>query len=107
MGQPEVEVTDVVAAENVTERELLEIVSAVEKESQHPLARAVVRRGERENVQPAKADSLESITGRGLRARVGNQVVEIGNARLFEDTGAQLFPNGEMLLANSIRKGVA
>lgn len=90
MGQPEV--TDIVTAEKVAERELLEIATAVERESQHPLARAVVRRGERENVQPAKAESLESITGRGVRARVANQVVEIGNVRLFEETGAQLPP---------------
>ena len=47
MGQPEV--TDVITAENVNERELLEIASAVEKESQHPLARAVVRRGEKDS----------------------------------------------------------
>ncbi len=90
MGQPEV--TNVVTAENVNERELLEIASAVEKESQHPLARAVVRRGEKDNVQAAKAESLESITGRGVRARVNNQVVEIGNARLFEEAGAPLPP---------------
>ena len=90
MGQPEV--TDVITAENVNERELLEIASAVEKESQHPLARAVVRRGEKDNVQAAKAESLESITGRGVRARVDNQVVEIGNVGLFEDAGAPLPP---------------
>lgn len=97
MGQPEV--MDVVTAEGVAARELLEISAAVEQESQHPLARAVVRRAEREKVQPAKAASLEGVTGRGVRARVGNELVEIGNLRLFEEAGAALPPQ----LAEAVR----
>jgi Zn2+/Cd2+-exporting ATPase len=103
MGQPEV--TDVITTENVNERELLEIASAVEKESQHPLARAVVRRGEKDNVQAAKAESLESITGRGVRARVDNQVVEIGNVRLFEEAGAPLPPKLQEAVAKLQSQG--
>lgn len=103
MGQPEV--TDVITTEKVNERELLEIASAVEKESQHPLARAVVRRGEKDNVQAAKAESLESITGRGVRARVNNQAVEIGNVRLFEEAGAPLPPKLQEAVAKLQSQG--
>jgi Zn2+/Cd2+-exporting ATPase len=97
IGRPEV--TDMVASEGIPERELIEIASSVEQESQHPLARAVIRRAERDGVQPAKADSLESVTGRGVRARVGNQLAEIGNARLFEQNGMNLTPQ----LAETVR----
>jgi Cd2+/Zn2+-exporting ATPase len=103
MGQPEV--TDAIAAEGVAEQNLLEVAAAVERESQHPLARAVVRRAERDNMQTLKADSIESITGRGVRARVDNQTVEIGNARLFEENKAALPPELAKAVADLQSKG--
>ena len=88
IGQPEV--TDVVPSAAGGEAELLQVSAAVERQSQHPLAQAVVRRAEREGVSNVEATPLESVTGRGVRARVNGQPVEIGNARLFEENGHRL-----------------
>ncbi len=82
LGKPEV--TDVVPAEGVEERELLRVAAAVERRSQHPLAQAVVRRAEADKIDLPAASDLESITARGVRSSVDGQAVEIGSLRLWE-----------------------
>lgn len=84
-GRPDV--VDVVAADGVEEAELLSIAAAVEQNSQHPLAEAVVRRAEEGGLELPEADDLESVTARGVRSSVGGETVEIGNLRLWEDAG--------------------
>ena len=84
-GRPDV--VDVVAAEGVEDERLLSIAAAVERNSQHPLAAAVVRRAEEEGVEMPEAGDLESVTARGVRSSVGGESVEIGNLRLWEDDG--------------------
>ncbi|MGV3519963.1 heavy metal translocating P-type ATPase [Luteitalea sp.] len=85
IGQPEV--TDVVTAAGVLGDELLQVSAAVERQSQHPLAQAVVRRADAANLPTLEAGPLESVTGRGVRSVVGGALVEIGNARLFVESG--------------------
>jgi len=81
------DVVDVVTAEGVEERELLAVAAAVERNSQHPLAEAVVRRAEEDGVEMPEAGDLESVTARGVRSSVGGESVEIGNLRLWEEAG--------------------
>lgn len=82
VGKPEV--TDVVPADEVDERELLRVAAAVERRSQHPLAQAVVRRAEADKIVLPAASDLESLTARGVRSSVDGQTVEIGSLRLWE-----------------------
>jgi Cd2+/Zn2+-exporting ATPase len=90
-GRPEV--TDVVPNAGVTPEELLRVAAAVERQSQHPLAAAVVRRAEADQVSHETATDVESITGRGIRARVGGTVVQVGSARLFSNAGIAVSPS--------------
>ena len=88
IGRPEV--TDVVPAASVSQTELLQIASAVERQSQHPLAQAVVRKADAERVITEVAERVESVTGRGIRATVGGKRVEIGNTRMFGETNTAI-----------------
>lgn len=88
VGHPEV--TDLVPAAGVAENELLQVSAAVERQSQHPLAQAVARRGDAAGLPPIEAAPLESVTGRGVRSTVNGERVEIGNARLFTEGGRPL-----------------
>ncbi len=85
-GKPKL--TDVIAAEGSTLEELLNVAVAVEKQSDHPLASAVVN-GAVERLK-GKAEELaisnvESITGRGIKALVAGDVVFIGKPVLFTE----------------------
>src|SRR6266849_1685247 len=79
-GEPEV--TDVVA-EGVTADELLRLAAAVERESEHPLAQAVVRRAAAGNVPVARAEGFENVPGYGALATVGARRLAIGILRLM------------------------
>jgi Zn2+/Cd2+-exporting ATPase len=81
-GEPEV--TDLLPARGVDEEELLRVAAAVERRSQHPLARAVVRRAEDAALALPEAGELQSFTSRGVRSSVDGEPVEIGNLRLWD-----------------------
>jgi Cd2+/Zn2+-exporting ATPase len=83
VGQPEVTGVTTVDAESADA--LLRIAAAVERQSQHPLAQAVVRAAAARQLALPEAGPLDSITARGVRADVEGQSVEIGSARLWTD----------------------
>ena len=66
LGQPNV--TDLVPVEGVTEQELLALSCALEKKSEHPLARAVMKRAEEENISAAEVTDFKALVGNGLSA---------------------------------------
>lgn len=82
IGKPEV--TDVVPIEGSRER-LLAVAGAVERQSQHPLAEAIVRRADAEGAAALESGPLESVTARGVRAVIDGETVEIGSLRMWAD----------------------
>ena len=86
-GEPEV--TDVIAA-GIEEDRLLALVAAVERESEHPLAQAIVSEAERRGAPALRADDFESVPGHGAVAVVDGQRVIVGNRRLMEREGVDL-----------------
>jgi Cd2+/Zn2+-exporting ATPase len=64
------------------ERELLELAHALERNSQHPIARAIVRQARKENAEPREITRFESITGQGVRAQVPGGHAFLGRREL-------------------------
>ena len=89
-GEPRV--TDVVPAEGATEAELVEAVVAVERLSEHPLARAVVRDLAGRAPGAPEAEDLQSVTGHGVRATLGGEPVAVGKPDLFTLDGGSAAP---------------
>ncbi|MEO8292448.1 MAG: heavy metal translocating P-type ATPase [Actinomycetota bacterium] len=88
-GEPEV--TDIVH-HDMSEEELLRLSAAVERESEHPLAQAVVRRADAGSVPRARAEHFENVPGHGAVATVGGRRVVVGNPRLMERERIDLAP---------------
>ena len=76
--------TDVVV-QGIDETELLRLAAAVESQSQHPLAEAVVRGARERGIDLPDATGFESITGQGVRAAVDGRPVAIGKPDLVGD----------------------
>lgn len=87
--------TDVVPFKGFDEEQLLAIAYAVEAESDHPLAQAVVEGALRKfpNLAKLKATKVESLTGKGIRAEVDGKSVLIGKPKLFEDDNGSAASN--------------
>jgi Cd2+/Zn2+-exporting ATPase len=81
-GRPEV--TDVVPLDAAPDG-VLRVAAAVERQSQHPLAAAIVRHAEGSLITAPDASPMESVTARGVRATVEGELVEIGSLRMWDD----------------------
>ncbi|HVW21663.1 MAG TPA: cation-translocating P-type ATPase [Opitutaceae bacterium] len=69
------------------EAEVLELAYALESQSQHPIARAIVRHARQQGVRRREVEDFQSLTGQGLRARVDGGTLLLGRRELLE-TGA-------------------
>lgn len=87
-GRPEL--TELVLADGFTRADLLSLVAAVEEQSEHPIAEAIVRMARQENVARADVTSFEAIPGYGVRAQVAGHDVLVGADRLLEREGIAL-----------------
>jgi Cu+-exporting ATPase len=87
-GRPKV--TAVYPAAGVAAEELLAVAAAAERLSQHPLAEAVVAEAEARRIPVPQADGLEVIAGQGIRARLGQRRIFVGNEQLLASQGIQI-----------------
>ena len=76
-GEPRV--TDVVPAGGVDENELLTLAYALEKKSEHPLAKAILQKGDELGLAAAEVSNFEALPGNGLTATLDGAVLSGGN----------------------------
>lgn len=69
----------------LTDTALLSLAAAAENPSEHPLARAIVGAARDANLPLSAATDFASRPGRGVRARVGDDLVEVGSPALLDD----------------------
>jgi Cu2+-exporting ATPase len=78
----------VVAVSEISERELLELASAVEADSEHPIARAIVNGAKVREATPQPATNFKALPGRGARAIVDGLDMAVGGPRMIADANA-------------------
>ena len=81
-GEPRV--TDIIPFDGVTEKRLLELASAIEKKSEHPLAKAVLGFAGEQGLKIAEAEDFEIIAGNGLRGSVEGVELFGGSERFID-----------------------
>ncbi len=81
-GQPKV--TDILPADGISENELLEAAFALEKKSEHPLAKAIVEYGEEKNFTVSVVDDFQAVPGNGLTGILNNKTLTGGNLLFIE-----------------------
>lgn len=86
-GEPKV--TDMIPAEGVTEQELLAYAYALEKKSEHPLARAVIAKAEEENADCAQeTEEFHAVPGNGLTGTLAGERLAGGNLSFISRNAA-------------------
>ncbi|MBN3033675.1 MAG: copper-translocating P-type ATPase [Candidatus Saganbacteria bacterium] len=84
-GKPEV--TDMVTSHEsrVASRELLLYAAVAEKKSEHPLGEAILKKAKAEGLEVPDPESFDSISGKGVEARLKGENILLGNRRLLHD----------------------
>ena len=97
-GEPRV--TDIVPADGLSEHDLLTLAAALEKRSEHPLARAVMHRADEEKLSIAEVSDFRALPGNGLTATLGGEEL-LGGSLSFISTKAQI-PSDLRMKAESL-----
>lgn len=82
--------TDVVLASGQEEEKLLSLIGAAEKQSEHPLAQAIVEGIQDKSIELGKVQFFEAIPGYGVQATVSGQAVVIGTRKLMQQYGIEI-----------------
>jgi Cu+-exporting ATPase len=80
-GRPAV--TDIIPLNGVGDEDLIAYAASAERDSQHPLAKAVVKLAKDRKIQILDPEEFEEIPGRGIRAIIQNKEVHIGNLKFM------------------------
>jgi len=90
-------VSEVAAVAGTNESDLLAHAAAVEVNSEHPLAKAIVAEANRRNLPALHAVDFEALPGRGAEARVGGKSIIIGGPRLLIEAKVVVPPEVQKL----------
>ena len=84
-GKPEV--TDVHTVSETTESEVLKLAASIESKSEHPLAAAIIKKAEQQNINLYEVDNFTAVPGHGVKGFIENMSVILGNRKLLEQEG--------------------
>jgi len=90
-------VSGVAAAPGTTDNDLIALAAAVESNSEHPLAKAIVAEAKRRSATQLSATNFEALPGRGAEALVEGKRVMIGGPRLLTEAKVTVPPEVEKL----------
>jgi Cu+-exporting ATPase len=88
-GKPQV--VSRIVANNIIERELLQIAASVESQSEHPLARAIVESAKQEKIELRDVIDFQSVTGGGVSGKVEGKAILVGKEKFLADSNVR-FP---------------
>jgi P-type Cu2+ transporter len=98
-------VSGVAAAPGTSERDLIGWAAAVEANSEHALAKAIVAEAKRLEAPELRASNFEALAGRGARAMVAGKIVSVGGPRLLAETRAEPVPAVEKVSSAWVSDG--
>jgi Cu+-exporting ATPase len=102
-GKPYVERIQGIEGSGLAENTLLSLAASVERSSEHPLARAIVRAAEKGKLPFAAVDEFEASPGGGVQGRVLGKQVVVGTERYLKEQGVDTTVDGNVVLTDGGR----
>jgi Cu+-exporting ATPase len=87
-GKPKV--TDVLVAGSISKDRLLQLTASAERGSEHPLGQAIVLGAKESGLTLLEAELFDSLTGRGIKARLEGEDILAGNRKLMDEQNISL-----------------
>lgn len=82
-GQPEV--TDIISLAGLPDHAVLAIAASVERKSEHPLAQAIVKRGQEQGLLLEEPEEFSAIPGHGIKASMNGKAILVGTRKLMRE----------------------
>ncbi|MEH1739290.1 cation-translocating P-type ATPase [Fusobacterium varium] len=98
-------ISDIITTSSATENELLKLACSSEKRSEHPLGKAIVEHGKKQNVEFLEMEDFKMIPRKGIAAKIENNEIYCGNSRFLQEQGIILDENIESILENLRKQG--
>ena len=92
-GKPRLQ--KVVVLSELGEPEILRLAASLERSSEHPLAEAIIKGAEEKDIDLAKVENFESVTGKGVEGTIDGRKVLLGNTKLMDDNGIDIAQSKE------------
>jgi len=80
-------VTDIITSSTYKQEKLLAYAASAEKGSEHSLGEAIVNEAEKRGIIPQKTVSFEAVPGKGIKAKINEREIIIGNKGFIENSG--------------------
>ncbi|MFH1866257.1 MAG: HAD-IC family P-type ATPase, partial [Candidatus Eisenbacteria bacterium] len=103
----EMSCTDVVPADGVSAEELVRTAASVEKNSEHPVAQAVVSKARELGLDLLETSDFEALPGKGVSAVVDGAVVLVGTKELLQERGSRDMDGDEFAATESLAEALA
>ncbi|WP_313957188.1 heavy metal translocating P-type ATPase [Aliarcobacter butzleri] len=84
------QVTDIFTNEKITQDKLLQLCATIEKNSEHPLADAILKKTQEKEIELLNTTDFEALNGLGIKAKVEDRVFYIGNKKLLDSKNISL-----------------
>ncbi|WP_313957022.1 heavy metal translocating P-type ATPase [Aliarcobacter butzleri] len=84
------QVTDIFTSEKFTQDKLLQLCATIEKNSEHPLADAILKKAQEKAIELLNATDFEALNGLGIKAKVEDRLFYIGNKKLLDSKNISL-----------------
>lgn len=84
-GEPEV--TKILSFSNRKEEAILKIAASIEKNSQHPLAQAIVEEAEKKKIKLSSVSNFKDIPGKGIEGKISGKKTFVGTIKLMNENG--------------------
>src|SRR3990167_1666784 len=90
-GKPEV--VDVVPVGDISEKKLIQLISSLEKKSEHPLGQAIVKKAELLNISFLSVENFKAVEGKGVKGKIDEKHYIAGNLKLAQEIELELDEN--------------
>lgn len=84
------QVTDIFTSEKITQDKLLQLCATIEKNSEHPLGDAILKKAQEKEIKLLNATDFEALNGLGIKAKVEDRLFYIGNKKLIDSKNISL-----------------
>lgn len=101
------EVTDIIPMTKISEDKLLTLAASAETKSEHPLAKAIVKKAETNNLAVMQTKKFKMTAGKGISAILDNTTYYLGNEAFIKESGCAINAKVSQILDNLRTEGKA